>query len=267
MHSIVRMAACLLAAALAGPAQAQLASYSFSTTVALPYGAVFGNNFTPTPDDFAVANTLASMVQGTSVTGTFDYDPSTPLFQTNADGSVIYAAAPNGSFMNLSGTVSGGALPVSTFSDIRGFATVGNETYRLPACQGCPPSSYDIFQLTADSQSPTGTNRHIVPFSVGDFTLYNARLFWIEGQQTPNEVPDLFDSNALPSTLPVMTGRLALDFTLNGDATRQYAVFYDGLTVASVAAPIPEPETYAMLTVGLALLGFQARRRRAKPAA
>lgn len=36
--------------------------------------------------------------------------------------------------------------------------------------------------------------------------------------------------------------------------------------VASVAAPIPEPESYAMLLAGLGLVGFIARRRNRRPA-
>jgi hypothetical protein len=33
-----------------------------------------------------------------------------------------------------------------------------------------------------------------------------------------------------------------------------------------VAAPVPEPETYAMMLAGLGLLGFAARRRKQKAA-
>lgn len=36
---------------------------------------------------------------------------------------------------------------------------------------------------------------------------------------------------------------------------------------AAIASAAPEPETYAMLTLGLALVGWQARRRQAKAAA
>ncbi len=39
------------------------------------------------------------------------------------------------------------------------------------------------------------------------------------------------------------------------------------LEFGSVTAPIPEPETYAMLLAGLGLLGFAARRRKLKEAA
>jgi hypothetical protein len=40
------------------------------------------------------------------------------------------------------------------------------------------------------------------------------------------------------------------------------AVYWDNLTYVA-AAPIPEPETYAMLALGLGFTGFVARRRRA----
>ena len=39
------------------------------------------------------------------------------------------------------------------------------------------------------------------------------------------------------------------------------------LSFGALAAPIPEPETYAMLLAGLGLLGFAARRRKLKEAA
>lgn len=38
-------------------------------------------------------------------------------------------------------------------------------------------------------------------------------------------------------------------------------------TLTTVAAPIPEPETYAMMLAGLAMLGFAARRRQRREAA
>jgi hypothetical protein len=38
--------------------------------------------------------------------------------------------------------------------------------------------------------------------------------------------------------------------------------YYYGATVGALSAPVPEPETYAMLLAGLGLLGFTARRRK-----
>lgn len=43
--------------------------------------------------------------------------------------------------------------------------------------------------------------------------------------------------------------------------------YNDGVIFTVVTAPIPEPETYAMLLAGLGLLGFAARRRKLKLAA
>jgi hypothetical protein len=52
----------------------------------------------------------------------------------------------------------------------------------------------------------------------------------------------------------------ATDFSRYGDGK----VGYIGVlaTNGSIAAPVPEPETYAMLALGLAIVGFAARKRR-----
>lgn len=58
-----------------------------------------------------------------------------------------------------------------------------------------------------------------------------------------------------------------MDFTANSNATTlsfvgNNAVYYIGLDNVAVTAAVPEPETYAMLVAGLALLGGVARRRK-----
>ena len=47
------------------------------------------------------------------------------------------------------------------------------------------------------------------------------------------------------------------------DSSTAAGMAYDGFTFTA-AAPVPEPETYAMLLAGLVLLGFAARRRKLK---
>lgn len=83
-------------------------------------------------------------------------------------------------------------------------------------------------------------------------------------------------SNTLPYSL---TGPLSYSVTA-GDTSygymsiENYSSSFDGYTEyayvnltpdhVTISAPIPEPETYAMLLAGLGLLGFAARRRKSK---
>lgn len=59
------------------------------------------------------------------------------------------------------------------------------------------------------------------------------------------------------------TGLGAGSYTLNvfGNPSGSFGGGYGGF-LATVTAPIPEPETYAMMLAGLGALGFLARRRR-----
>ncbi|PTQ81214.1 PEP-CTERM sorting domain-containing protein [Nitrosomonas ureae] len=60
------------------------------------------------------------------------------------------------------------------------------------------------------------------------------------------------------------TGELVITIDRN-NSTDFYG--FDYLKLSDIAAPVPEPETYAMLLVGLGLLGFASRRRMQKTVA
>lgn len=112
----------------------------------------------------------------------------------------------------------------------------------------------------------------------------------------------LYESSAVGSTISGLVGAGALDFSfstlapagtfsngstriayVSGVSTTSYGTFdyvlgfndsytgdadFDDFVVGvNFATPVPEPETYAMLLAGLALLGFTARRRKLKAAA
>ena len=58
------------------------------------------------------------------------------------------------------------------------------------------------------------------------------------------------------------TTTLALDAGSYYYAVAGYGFSPGGYAIASTTAPVPEPETYAMLAAGLGIVGFLARRRR-----
>ncbi len=236
--------AAMLAAAVLqlvpGAAHAALAAYSFATA-ANPSG------------EPGVVNLLGGSA---FVAGSFDYDAAAPATGTSG-GLTIYgiqniAPAFPSSFANLVGSVQG-----NQFSDGRGTTAVGNDNFAQSDLSTNPPTTtfVDFLQLNTQSQTPT------VGFAIGAFTLKNVRMFWIEGAQMPNLVPEFLPNQGLPGVLPAFQGRLALDFVATGDPNGpQYYAFFDGLTVSPVAA-VPEPDTYAIMLAGLGLLGVIARRR------
>lgn len=206
-----------------------------------------------------------------TVSGSFVYDSAGPATTTAGDGSTIYGGflsggLPTSSFSGLTGTVAG-----LSFSDLRGFTTVGNERLTILTGPGTSTSA-DIFQLTADPSLSSTSPHNFTGFNIGAYTLVNARLFWIETQQIVGQsgpIPDLFSDQNLLAAPPTLLGKLALDFVPLGNTsttTPTVAVFFDGLSVSAVT-PVPEPETYAMLLAGLGLVAAAVRRKRRKQAA
>jgi hypothetical protein len=51
-------------------------------------------------------------------------------------------------------------------------------------------------------------------------------------------------------------------YTMGGTHYLAIANEVSGTTTVYSLAPVPEPETYALMLAGLALIGFMARRRR-----
>ena len=231
---------CAALMSLVAPAMAAPVQYTFSTSA------------------FAVgSSTLLSLLGQTTVSGGFTYDSAGALFgQSGAlgfePGFAAYAG-PQGavqSFYGLSGSVAG-----RQFSDIVGSANVGNNL------QG---SVSDLFSLNSETTLKVGANtppsdyaRQLIGFTVGAYTLSNVRLYWSGS---------FLNDSALPSTPPSFSGVLALDFVRTDDPTNlanvpyySNSVFFTGLTVQ--AAAVPEADTSLMVLMGLAMLGFAARRR------
>lgn len=103
------------------------------------------------------------------------------------------------------------------------------------------------FTFTADLGDPTRANGY---FNAGD----GFGNEWRNGNKLNGET---FASNQTGLWLIDGSGAERLLGTLNLD------VAAGTLTYNIVAAPVPEPEAYAMLLAGLGMIGFMARRRRA----
>lgn len=249
MNTLVR--ASVLAASMAAT-QAALAApvnYTFSTRAQ-----AFGN-----------ADLVALLGSNSQVSGQFTYDNSGTYFGNSAElgfdgNAAIYvgSALTPRALSPISGSVAGHA-----FSDVIGAVSVSND---LPA----PSPFRDALMLAADPTPKAGSNtlpteypRQLAGFDIGDYRLVNVRLFWVSGL---GGATDFLASTDLPTALPTLTGRLALDFVrisdpLNTANTPFYnnTVFFEGMTVQATA--VPEPTTALLMAMGLlALVGLRKHR-------
>jgi len=179
-------------------------------------------NFTTAPGPIGYSPGLGSIFSSTDVvSGSFVYDPDSPVTGTGSLGTTIYGyAAPPvvASYASLAGTAGSYA-----FADPRGFVTVGND---LPMSPGTP--AVDSLQLYADSAYANGPH-NFVGFTAGGYTAVNLRIFWIES----TDIPDFNSDQSLPATPPKFMGRLALDFVPadNPALPASSYVFFNGVTV------------------------------------
>lgn len=104
--------------------------------------------------------------------------------------------------------------------------TANGSSYNLKGTPGY--ASADLFRFS-DANTFIGNK-------VGD----SSKLFLLQGDAT----------DGTDSTLPVIASQLGLTANFNG-------------TTLTVTAAVPEPESYALMVAGLAVVGFVARRRRA----
>jgi len=245
--------ATILLLALLGTNQSFAApvSYSFSTGPNPFVGSVAGAPFLP----------ACALCGGAS--GTFIYDSEAPLnpTQTNADGSLVYRGfTPTSvtgfatSLSSLSGSVAGYG-----FSDVSGATTVANDDFT--GFLSSP--NVDFLGLSFDPPPGGTAPRNLTGFDIDGYRLTSVRMLWIESVAMTSGPPlgDFLGSQDLPGAPPSFAGRLWLDFQKIDDPSINSFVFFNDLQVYPTVSAIPEPESYAMLLGGLALLGFVARRR------
>lgn len=190
-------------------------------------------------------STLGSVTQ-TFASGTSNGGSSDPITTDDTGLSTLTYAA-----QGTNNKLSGVQFNVSTL----GFENIA-VSYDLRHSN--TSSRYEQFQYSLD-----GTN-------FVDFALFdgNAGDTWFNGRTVDLSAISGADNNAnfafrVVSAFAPGTSAYAAANTSSNYATSGTWRF-DMVTVSgSAVAPVPEPETYAMLLAGLGLMGFAARRRQA----
>ena len=152
----------------------------------------------------------------------------------------------------------------------------GGTDYYAPWPGGAPnPDNTDILQLNSAgtrtitfSQAVTGVQLALVSWNVGGATTFNHAFasaaigcgFWGCGSISPTPGNMGFTASGEVHGTLTFGGPISTLTIVDGSEN------WHGLTVGyeADAAPVPEPETYAMMLAGLGLLGVMSRRRKQK---
>ncbi len=126
-------------------------------------------------------------------------------------------------------------------------------TYRYPCTNGSCSELQSLYQRLLGPAVQQGGENWLATNHTADYDLFeNIQPAFYWSSQDPQQTNDAW-------FVGMDNGSMN---TINKGTSYLYAWAVRDGDVASVAAPIPEPETYAMMLAGLGLLGLSARRRK-----
>lgn len=224
-------ALCLLVLGLASAAsQAEIVRFDFTahgTSVDFSGGA---------PGNFPSDSASHFLSVGTTLSGYFFYDLSTPSIFYDTDSSGTYAGYTSPTHVG------------ATFTSSTGYKFVPNSTAASDPLAivsdgiGGDAGAHDSIKVVAAQHVSQDVNQDV------DITLIDKN----NGKT--------WNSGALPPTLDLKDFNGSITFFW-GDAQNNSFTFIATVDTLTQVAVVPEPETYAMLLAGLALVGVAKRRK------
>ena len=205
--------------------------------------------------------------------------PVGPRTRTSSAGSASWIDAitfgGNGltgpAYAHVAFSITGGLSSLSDLSIIGSQAnsTVGMSIQidgnRVFYATGQAFSRNGVLEILTPGSEYNGTFQFDIPFTFGQpfqiFATLSAQTQALAGAANAAASADsVFDSSAYwggISDVHLANGTLLSGYTLTSQSGFNWLNAYGPVT-----APVPEPETYAMLLAGLGLLGFAAQRRK-----
>lgn len=158
--------------------------------------------------------------------------------------------------MGWLGLFASSANAVTYLSSWAGSATSGYT--KIFGNNGVSDPFSNIFSFMLPTDSSGNGESNVISLSATDviftmFDLYESSLLFATGviDMTGTEASLSFSGGAVPGSYKLKVGGYKLDSAVSGSYAGNIAV-----------SPVPEPETYGMLLLGLGLLGLSVRRRK-----